>query len=146
MLVSVVEFSKKPEHILVRGIGKSAVRLFPFYERGYGRGYTFYHSRCMGSIPAPRVEDGKLELSLLLNIETGVVQKHELVNEVVQAGTQVVQGFAGHQDDIGVKADPGVLNGGERSDNSTVFIRFFRRYELCMVLFVQTREDTYPCR
>ena len=63
MLVGVVEFSENPEYILVRGMGESFVRLFPFYERCLERGYTFYHSARSGSIPAPRVKDRELEPS-----------------------------------------------------------------------------------
>ena len=125
MLVGVVEFTETPENVVFRGVGKSVVRLFPFYKRGFELGYTFYHSARTGLIGAPALEDGELKASFLLNVKTGVVQEHELVNKVVKAGAQLVQGLSGHQDDIGVESDLGVPDGGERSNKATTFIRLF---------------------
>ncbi len=124
MLVGVVEFSENPEHIIVRGTGDSFVRLFPLYERCLERGYTFYHSARSGSIPAPGFEDGKLESSLFLEIKTGFVQKHDLMNEMVKTRSQVVQGLPGQQDDIDIELEAGVSDCGKRY-GGTPFLRFF---------------------
>ena len=125
MLVGVVEFTETPENVVFRGVGESVVRLFPFYKRGFELGYTFYHSARTGSIGAPALEDGELKESWLLNVKTGIVKEYEMVNKVVKGGPQLVQGLSGHQDDIGIKADTGVPDGGERSNKATTFIRFF---------------------
>ena len=147
MLVGVVEFAENPEHITVRGIGKSNVRLFPFYERGYARGYTFYHSSRSGEISAPTVKDGELETALTLNVKTGVFQKHKLVNEVVKDRPQVVQGLPSQQGDIGIELEAGVSDCGKRY-GGLPFIRFFVYpngvwFTLCKLVKVPTQVVDY---
>ena len=105
----------------MRCIGSSVVGLFPFDNSGYVVGNTVYHSAGSGCIPFRRVEDGELVASTAFQFGGIPAHDHQLMDQVVEGGAQLVDRLASKQHQGNVwRSNINILDADESANRMTV--------------------------
>ena len=125
MLVGVVQVLKNPQRIIARGVGGSHIGLLRLDHAGYRLGDAVYHSARSGCVSFRGFEDRELMLSAVRQYGSVAAQDYELINQMVQGGSELVDCLTCKQGEIQIcLANGGVLDSFETGDR-TAFIHIF---------------------
>ena len=122
MLVGVIQCLENPKRILFRGGRNSLVGLFAFDERPFAAGNAIYHSARQHSVFMRVFEYGELMPSAVLEESRITVHNDQLMDQVVEGGTQLIDSFSGQKDERNVGILDGIVTNSDESAGPTLEI------------------------
>ena len=100
MLIGVIEVLKNPERVLCGGVGGSLVGLRVFDDEGDICGDAIYHSARTCSVRFRTFEDRELMPATGLQYFSPSINRHKLIDEMIQSGPQLIQSLPCKQDKL----------------------------------------------